>query len=314
MNTTTPFDNASMTMAVDCPRLLIPLANESFQEHYTGDEKVELGNETHIVEQPDGTSEKRLTDSHFTIHGKEKTGRYHFECQSTKDNTIQLRMVEYGVQVALEHAEITSESITLELPKAAVIYLRSNQNTPDTLAVTFKTPDGRFTYPIPVIKVKNYTVDELFEKKLYFLIPFHIFVYENSFLLYNENNKKLEELKAIYQDIVDRLEVLALAGELDEHTRHCIMSTSHYVSDYLARNFDAVKKGIGDIMRGQVLDYEAKRIWNAGRTDGWSAGHTEGITEGAKKFCLSLLKDGFISLAEAAKRLGISETELQKEL
>ena len=172
--------------------------------------------------------------------------------------------------------------------------------------MTFKTPDGRFTYPIPVIKVKNYTVDELFEKKLYFLIPFHIFVYENSFLLYNENNKKLEELKAIYQDIVDRLEALALAGDLDEHTRHCIMSTSHYVSDYLARNFDAVKKGIGDIMRGQVLDYEAKRIWNAGRT--------EGITEGAKKFCLSLLKDGFISLAEAAKRLGISETELQKEL
>ena len=53
------------------------------------------------------------------------------------------------------------------------------------------------------------------------LIPFHIFVYENSFLLYNENNKKLEELKAIYQDIVDRLEALALAGELDEHTRHC---------------------------------------------------------------------------------------------
>ena len=44
MNTTTPFDNASMTMAVDCPRLLIPLANE-----------------THIVEQPDGTSEKRLS-------------------------------------------------------------------------------------------------------------------------------------------------------------------------------------------------------------------------------------------------------------
>ena len=57
----------------------------------------------------------------------------------------------------------------------------------------FKTPDGRFTYPIPVIKVKNYTVDELFEKKLYFLIPVHIFVYENSFLLYNENNKKAHE-------------------------------------------------------------------------------------------------------------------------
>lgn len=132
----------------------------------------------------------------------------------------------------------------------------------------------------------------------------------------------MKELKATYQDIMERLEAHTLAGELDEHTRHCIISTSHYVSDYLARNFDAVQKEIGDIMRGQVLDYEAKRIrkaakaegWNLGLTEGWNAGHIEGFTEGAKKFYLSLLKDGFISLAEAAKRLGISEAELQKEL
>ena len=117
---------------------------------------------------------------------------------------------------------------------------------------------------------------------------------------------------------MERLEALTLAGELDEHTRHCIISTSHYVSDYLARNFDVVRKGIGDIRHGQVLDYEAKRIRNAAKAEGWNlgwnAGHIEGLTEGAKKFCLSLLKDGFISLAEAAKRLGISESELQKEL
>ena len=119
-------------------------------------------------------------------------------------------------------------------------------------------------------------------------------------MLYNEDNEKLEELKATYQDIVDRLEALTLAGELDEHTRHCIMSASHYVSDYLARNFEAVQKGIGDIMHGQVLDYEAKRIRNAGRT------------EGSISTCIALIQKGLLSLTDAAKQLCMSESELQK--
>ena len=128
--------------------------------------------------------------------------------------------------------------------------------------------------------------------------------------MYNKDSEKLEELKATYQDIVDRLEALTLSGELDEHTRHCIMSASHYVSDYLARNFEAVQKGIGDIMHGQVLDYEAKRIWNAAKAEGWNLG----LTEGAISTCIALLQKGLLSLTDAAHQLSMNEAELQKYL
>ena len=59
-------------------------------------------------------------------------------------------------------------------------------------------------------------------------------------------------------------------------------------------------------MGGKVLDYEAKRIYNAGRSEGWNAG--------ALNTCISLIQKGLLSLTEAAKQLSMSEAELQKYL
>jgi len=67
MNYTTPYDDVHKTLVNDCPQLLIPLVNEAFHENYTGEAEVVLGNETHFMEQQDGESDKRITDSHFVI-------------------------------------------------------------------------------------------------------------------------------------------------------------------------------------------------------------------------------------------------------
>ncbi len=75
----TPYDDVHRTMVNDCPKLLIPLVNEVFKEQYTGEEEVVLGNNEHYLEQQDGEEYKRITDSHFIIRGREKTGRYHIE-------------------------------------------------------------------------------------------------------------------------------------------------------------------------------------------------------------------------------------------
>lgn len=40
------------------------------------------------------------------------------------------------------------------------------------------------------------------------LIPFYIFTYENGFTEYNNDGKKLEELKAEYPEILGRLDSL----------------------------------------------------------------------------------------------------------
>jgi len=189
-----------------------------------------------------------------------------------------------------------------------VIYLRSTKNTPDRLKTTIKTRNGIHTYEIPVLKVKNYTVDELFEKKLYFFIPFHIFVYENSFLLYNGNEEKLKELLRVFADIRNRLETLTDTGEMDEYTKHCLIDMTKKVVENLAAKYDNIKKGICEVMGGRILNYEAKDIYNAGRGEGLQLGKSEG----ARNAYISLVKDGIITFAEAVKRLGISEDELNK--
>ena len=49
--------------------------------------------------------------------------------------------------------------------------LRHTKNTPEEMTVKVLTPGGKVSYTVPVLKVKRYTIHELFEKKLFFLIP-----------------------------------------------------------------------------------------------------------------------------------------------
>ena len=67
-------------------------------------------------------------------------------------------------------------------------------------------------------------------------------------------------------------------------------------------------------MGGVLLDYPAKRILNEGLAAGRKAGLAEGRLEGALEMCIGLLKDGVISMAEAAKRLSMTEEELKSKM
>ena len=40
------------------------------------------------------------------------------------------------------------------------------------------------------MKNKNYTIDEIFSRRLYFLIPFYIFKRESCFQVYNKNGDR----------------------------------------------------------------------------------------------------------------------------
>jgi len=55
-------------------------------------------------------------------------------------------------------------------------------------------------------------------------------------------------------------------------------------------------------MGGKVLEYEAKTILNKGISQGFSQGRIETYRE--------LIHDGFITFAEAARRLHMEESEL----
>ena len=120
------------------------------------------------------------------------------------------------------------------------------------------------------MKVKTYTIEEIFEKNLLFLIPFYIFTYEQRVKEIEKNADRLAEIIVEYGMISDRLEDSLSSGFIDEFTRKTIMDMSERVLENIARSYENIRKGVGTIMGGKILDYEAKRIRNEGRSEGIS--------------------------------------------
>ena len=91
------FDTVYRTMATKMPTLMVPLINEVFGTNYRSDRKIEqLRNEFY---EKNG---KVITDSIFRIGDK----LYPIELQSTEDQTMALRMIQYDFAIALNSAKI----------------------------------------------------------------------------------------------------------------------------------------------------------------------------------------------------------------
>ena len=164
----TPYDDVFRTLLTDCTALIIPVVNELFHTSYTGKETIHLLQNEHFIKLPDGSEQERITDSSFEILGRERK-RYHVECQSTEDGSMIVRMFEYDTQLALENREVTAGALVVHFPDSAIVALRHTKNTPEVMTVMIRTPGGEVSYAVPVLKVRQYTVEEIFEdrKRLY---------------------------------------------------------------------------------------------------------------------------------------------------
>ncbi len=136
------------------------------------------------------------------------------------------------------------------------------------------------------------------------LIPFYIFSHEKGFPEYNSNEQKLEELKAEYQKILvklDELEQQEVIGAFDKHT---IIDLSGDVIKEIARKYENVQKGVGDMMRGALIETEARTILNQGRN------------EMKKIAAIKMLNMGKLTIEEIAEcsELSVAEVEQLAEL
>ncbi len=301
----TVYDNVFGTMLHDCTSLIIPVVNEVFGEVYSGDEQIILLHNEHFIAQPEGNTKERITDTSFRICGKVNKN-YHIECQSTTDSTMVMRMFEYDAQIALEEGKMEGEKFVVTFPKSAVLYLRHTKNTPDKMTLEIRTPGGNVSYGIPVVKTQKYTIEEIFRKKLLFLLPFYIFVHEKNFADYEKNGEHLQKLQEELAEICLRLEEFVQAGEISEFVRQSLTAMMKEVAEKIAANYEKVRKGVAAVMGGEILEYEAKTIWREGERIG--------VEKGKRQLYADLIKEGVFTPLEAAKRLNVKEEELEAYL
>ena len=289
------YDGAFRTILNDCRKLIIPVINEIFREEYTGEEKIEFLPNEHFLDQQDEADKERITDTNFRVIGK-ITKKYHLECESSlPDGKITIRLFEYDAQIALDEGEVTEETLTVTFPNTAVLYLRNYKKTPDKMKYVIVTPGGTVKYDIPLMKVQNYTLDDIFEKRLLMLIPFYIFSHEKNFPEYNSNEQKLAKLKSEYRYILERLDEVEQQGVIGAFDKRTIIELSSDVVKEIAQKYGNVQKGVGDIMGGALVETSARKLKN----------------EAKREVAVSLLKMGKLTIEEIAEcsELNIAEVE-----
>lgn len=247
----TIFDDVFRTMIEKMPYLAVPLINEVFHTSYPEDVPiVQLRNEH---QQENG---EIITDSCLKIAGK----LYHIECQSIDDTTMAIRMIEYDFSIAIEYAQKQGRRYRIEFPKSCVLYLRSGNNTPDFLEIEMVLPDENIVhYRVPTMKLETYTRNSIFEKNLLMLLPFYIMRYEKDIHEMSENPEMFQNLLNEYDEVRTNLEK-ELSGADKAVLYMNLNKLIIKIADYICQNEEKVRKGIGEIMGGKVLELESERL------------------------------------------------------
>ncbi len=274
------YDDAFRTMETECDDLLLPYVNYAFDENYGREAKVKHLRNEHFIEHEDHSQEKRITDSHFEVEQNGLSKRYHLECESKPyDRSILIRIFEYDAQIAVDTAITDESKLYVRFPRSGLLLLRSNSKTPDEASVVISTPKDEVAYNIPIVKVSDFTIDEIFEKKLFLLIPFFIFNFEKDLEEINKSDERVNDLKDLYRDILSRLERLQTEDALSSLSCGVIISMTHKVLHKLTMNHEIVQQKVGDVMGGKVIDLPIIRVYHQGKDEGLAEGMAAGEAE-----------------------------------
>ena len=292
----TVFDDVFRTFAQKLPQLLIPLINEVFHTNSSEDEDFEQLRNEHYEKYG-----KIITDSIIRI------GRhiYHLECQSQKDSEMVIRMFEYDISIALEHASDSGEIWEIEFPQSCVLYVRNHRSLPQYHEAIVRFSDGQQVhYRIPIIHAQHYTVNDMFAKKLLILLPYHILRYEH-FLKSNKTNKKrLNQLLDDYRKINERLTDTCEKEKKSEFYKDMIC-LSKEIADHVIPKENEARKGMDDIMGGKVLTLPSDLI---------RQGREEGLSQGRLNEIFSSVQDGDYPISRGAQKAEMSIEHFEKAM
>lgn len=115
-------------------------------------------------------------------------------------------------------------------------------------------------------------------------------------MVYNSNEEKLEELKAEYQRIRDRLDEVEREKVIGAFDKWGIIELSSDVLKEITRKYENIQKGVGVMMRGPMIETEAKRI----------------LDKGKRETALRMIQDGELSIEKVVKYSGLTVGEVEE--
>ena len=156
---------------------------------------------------------------------------------------------------------------------------------------------------MPVVKVQEYTKEEIFDKKLLFFIPYYIMRFEKDIKRINDEEAELQKIKLEYEDIYNRLCNLENNKEIDYVYLHNLISLMAKLINIVAKDASNVKREVITVGGGRVLELESEKILQRGIT--------QGITQGVP---LGELKNAMESVVEFLGDYGVVSDELKDKI
>ena len=255
------YDSAFRTMESECDDILIPFVNYLFCESYRDDAVVSRMRNEQFSGGRNHSSQKRITDSNFRITQDGVSKSYHLECESKPyDGSLLVRFFEYDSQIAKADSDIEFSKLKVRIPNAGLLLLRGPDSVPDRVCIEIETPEGSVSYHVAVVKESDFTIDKIFEKRLYLMIPFYIFNYEKDLSDINKDEDRIKALKDFYKDIIAKLDEEHEQGRLSALSHGVIIRLTHSVIHKFLMKYKNVQKKVGDVMGGEVLDLPEIRI------------------------------------------------------
>ena len=341
-HSTTPYDDVWRTLTTNLPKLLIPMVNEVFGARFTNRAKVVLRQNEHFFSRSDGKTEKRVTDTNFSILEPANIGsilgsslsisensfekNYIFECESRPvTSAVLIRFVEYSIKAGTELASIDGKAtLRITIPKIAILSLRSSANTPSEMRMEVQMESGTASSSIRIMKLSDYDSDSIFEKHLYLLIPFLLFNYEKRFHIIEKDDMKyrafLEKFQSVYHRIDDMILVDNMEPEdieasessqlLDTYAINLLREMTRTIVNSLAKNHPKIRKGVNEVVGGNIIMTESTRILQRGirqgRKEGLKKGREEGLEKGreeGEKNTLNMVAERMISDGDPAEKI-----------
>ena len=304
----TPFDDIFKIEIEKMGQLLVPVIERMFHVKASLADKEEierLANERYLMDEEQKKISKRFSDSCYKIAG----GYYHIECQSTEDGSILFRLAEYNVRIALDSATKEGDSIKIALPNSGLIKLRGSSSSDKLyhMKIIYSFFDQEIVMPVPVMNVQSYSADEIYDNRLFFLIPYYLIRFENR--LRKISDSEDPEYVKIYSELrefVNRLIKACEDGIISEDDTRRLAELSNLILNHIASKLDTdLRERMAGLM-SHVIELQEDRWLRQGRE--------EGRLEGTKSLLFSLVVDKVLDVSDAARRAGESEENFAKEL
>ena len=300
-------------------KVLVKLLNGIFNENFNVDEVELTVSNNEFVEDDLGILRG---DMFFDILNKNyNKASYHIEFQTKNDNTMIVRMFEYGFKKGKEQLKsfkkYKEEMRTIYFPKQKVIFFEENKNIKNKLKLKIVFPDEQeIIYSVDLIKYWKYSDEELRERKMYPLMPLQLFNLRKELeKAHNKNDlDKTKELSNKAKELASKLAkesaILFEADEILGEDFHKMLLAIQNLIEYLNRNYmnDENIENEVTTMTKTLYDPEVeKRGIEKGREEGREEGRKEEKIKIARNMKLSGLDTNTI-----AKITNLSEGEINK--